>query len=139
MSRAAIPIAASVFWRKNHEYRNLDNQSTCRCRPLQSSNQGRHYCSGQIGLDPATGKMVEGVIAQANRAFDNLEAVLTQAGAKMTDVVKFTIFLTDINDFAQVNEVMASHVPTPYPARSCMQVAALPKGALVEVEAIAVI
>ena len=92
------------------------------------------YCSGQIGLDPATGTMVEGVIAQANRAFDNLEA-----GAKMTDVVKFTIFLTDINDFAQVNEVMASHVPTPYPARSCMQVAALPKGALVEVEAIAVI
>ena len=70
------------------------------------------YCSGQIGLDPATGTMVEGVIAQANRAFDNLEAVLTQAGAKMTDVVKFTIFLTDINDFAQVNEVMASHVPT---------------------------
>ena len=64
------------------------------------------YCSGQIGLDPATGTMVEGVIAQANRAFDNLEAVLTQAGAKMTDVVKFTIFLTDINDFAQVNEVM---------------------------------
>lgn len=97
------------------------------------------YCSGQIGLDPATGTMVEGVVAQANRAFDNLEAVLAQAGAKMTDVVKFTIFLTDINDFSQVNEVMAGHVPTPYPARSCMQVAALPKGALVEVEAIAVI
>ena len=129
MSRAAIPIAASVFWRKNHEYRNLDNQST----------GNTVYCSGQIGLDPATGTMVDGVIAQANRAFDNLEAVLTQAGAKMTDVVKFTIFLTDINDFALVNEVMASHVPTPYPARSCMQVAALPKGALVEVEAIAVI
>ena len=87
------------------------------------------YCSGQIGLDPATGTMVEGVVAQANRAFDNLEAVLAQAGAKMTDV----------NDFSQVNEVMAAHVPTPYPARSCMQVAALPKGALVEVEAIAVI
>lgn len=97
------------------------------------------YCSGQIGLDPATGTMVEGVVAQANRAFDNLEAVLAQAGAKMTDVVKFTIFLTDINDFSKVNEVMAAHVPTPYPARSCMQVAALPKGALVEVEAIAVI
>ena len=97
------------------------------------------FTSGQLGLDPATGTMVDGVIAQANRAFDNLEAVLTQAGAKMTDVVKFTIFLTDINDFALVNEVMASHVPTPYPARSCMQVAALPKGALVEVEAIAVI
>lgn len=97
------------------------------------------YCSGQIGLEPATGTMVEGVVAQANRAFDNLEAVLAQAGAKMTDVVKFTIFLTDINDFSQVNEVMAAHVPTPYPARSCMQVAALPKGALVEVEAIAVI
>ena len=96
-------------------------------------------CSGQIGLDPATGTMVEGVVAQANRAFDNLEAVLAQAGAKMTDVVKFTIFLTDINDFSQVNEVMAAHVPTPSPARSCMQVAALPKGALVEVEAIAVI
>lgn len=97
------------------------------------------YCSGQIGLDPATGTIVEGVVAQANRAFDNIEAVLAQAGAKMTDVVKFTIFLTDINDFSQVNEIMAAHVPTPYPARSCMQVAALPKGALVEVEAIAVI
>ncbi len=95
------------------------------------------YCSGQIGLEPSTGVLVEGVVAQANRAFDNLEAVLKEAGAAMTNVVKITIFLTDINDFAAVNEVMAAHVPTPFPARSCMQVGALPKGALVEVEAIA--
>lgn len=100
---------------------------------------GTVYCSGQIGLDPATGVLVDGVGAQAHRAFNNLEAVLAASGAKMTDVVKITIFLTDINDFAKVNEVMAAHMPTPYPARSCMQVAALPKGALVEVEAIAVI
>lgn len=97
------------------------------------------YCSGQIGLVPASGALVEGVVAQANQAFTNLEAVLAEAGAKMTDVVKITIFITDMNDFAKVNEVMAAHVPNPYPARSCMQVAALPKGALVEVEAIAVL
>jgi putative endoribonuclease L-PSP len=97
------------------------------------------YCSGQIGLDPATGVLVEGVKAQAERAFCNMEAVLAAAGGKITDVVKITIFLTDIADFADVNAIMAAHMPQPYPARSCMQVAALPKGALVEVEAVAVL
>lgn len=96
------------------------------------------YCSGQIGLVPATGALVEGVTAQAEQAFTNLKAVLAEAGAQITDVVKISIFITDINDFAKVNEVMAKHCPQPYPARSCMQVAALPKGTLVEVEAIAV-
>lgn len=97
------------------------------------------YCSGQIGLDPSTGVLVNGVTEQAHRAFNNLQAVLAAAGAEMTDIVKITIFITDMNDFSKVNTVMAEHVPTPYPARSCMQVAALPKGALVEVEAIAVL
>ena len=97
------------------------------------------YCSGQIGLNPSDGTLVEGVAAQTHRAFANLQAVLAEAGANMSDVVKFTIFLTDINDFAQVNAIMTEHVPTPFPARSCMQVAALPKGALVEVEAVAVL
>ncbi len=97
------------------------------------------YCSGQIGLDPATGVLVEGVKAQAERAFCNMEAVLAAADGKITDVVKITIFLTDIADFADVNAIMAAHMPQPYPARSCMQVAALPKGALVEVEAVAVL
>ena len=68
-----------------------------------------------------------------------MEAVLAAAGGKITDVVKITIFLTDIADFADVNAIMAAHMPQPYPARSCMQVAALPKGALVEVEAVAVL
>lgn len=97
------------------------------------------YCSGQIGLDPETGVLVEGVTAQTHRAFNNMQAVLAAAGAAMTDVVKITIFLTDMNDFGTVNEIMAAHMPSPYPARSCMQVAALPKGALVEVEAVAVL
>ncbi len=97
------------------------------------------YCSGQIGLEPTTGILLEGVTEQAHRAFNNIQAVLTEAGAQMKDVVKITIFITDMNDFAKVNEVMAEHMPTPYPARSCMQVSALPKGALVEVEAIAVL
>lgn len=97
------------------------------------------YCSGQIGLNPSDGRLADGVAAQTHRAFANLQAVLAEAGAEMSDVVKFTIFLTDINDFAQVNAIMTEHVPTPFPARSCMQVAALPKGALVEVEAVAVL
>ena len=96
------------------------------------------FCSGQLGLDPATGEMVEGgVEAQAERALRNLGAVLDAAGAAWADVVKTTIFLADIDDFATVNAVYARYMPDPPPARSTIQVAALPKGGRVEIEAIA--
>jgi 2-iminobutanoate/2-iminopropanoate deaminase len=96
------------------------------------------FCSGQIGLDPTTGELVEGGIeAQAERALRNLAAVLDAAGAAMADVVKTTVFLADIGDFGAVNGVYARHMPDPPPARSTFAVGALPKGALVEIEAIA--
>lgn len=96
------------------------------------------FCSGQIGLDPSTGELVPGgVEAQAERALRNLAAVLDAAGAAMADVVKTTLFLADIGDFGTVNAVYARHMPNPPPARSTFAVGALPKGALVEIEAIA--
>jgi 2-iminobutanoate/2-iminopropanoate deaminase len=96
------------------------------------------FCSGQIGLDPATGELVPGgVEAEADRALRNVAAVLDAAGAAMADVVKTTLFLADIADFQRVNAVYARHMPDPPPARSTFAVAALPKGATVEVEAIA--
>ena len=94
------------------------------------------YCSGQIGLDPATGSLAEGFEAQARRAFSNLKAVIEAAGGKLPGVMKLTIFLVDMNDFPKVNEIMCEYFSAPYPARSCFAVAALPKGALVEVEAV---
>lgn len=94
-------------------------------------------CSGQLGLDPLTGELAEGVEAQAERALRNLAAVLDAAGLTMADVVKTTIFLADIGDFAAVNAVYARHMPDPPPARSTVGVAALPKAGLVEIEAIA--
>ena len=99
---------------------------------------GLVFCSGQLGLDPATGDLVEGgVEAQAERALKNLGAVLDAAGATFADVVKTTIFLVDIGDFAAVNAVYATFMPEPPPARSTIGVAALPKGGLVEIEAVA--
>ena len=98
---------------------------------------GTVYCSGQIGLDPATGELAEGLEAQADRALRNLSAVLDAAGVTLADVVKTTIFLTDMGDFAAVNAVYATAMPEPPPARSTVAVAGLPKGALVEIEAIA--
>jgi 2-iminobutanoate/2-iminopropanoate deaminase len=95
------------------------------------------FCSGQIGLDPSTGELADGVEAQAERALKNLAAVLDAAGLGFDDVVKTTIFLADIGDFAAVNEVYAKHMPDPPPARSTIGVGALPKGALVEIEMIA--
>ncbi|MBP3438213.1 MAG: RidA family protein [Sutterella sp.] len=99
--------------------------------------EGMVYASGQIGLDPATGTLREGVEAQARQAFSNLSAILAAGGTTLESAVKISIFLADINDFAVVNKVMQELVPEPFPARSCFAVAALPKGALVEVEAIA--
>jgi 2-iminobutanoate/2-iminopropanoate deaminase len=96
------------------------------------------FCSGQLGLDPATGELVDGgVDAQAERALRNIQTVLDAAGLGFDDVVKTTIFLADIADFAAVNAVYARFMPDPPPARSTVQVAALPKSGLVEIEAIA--
>jgi 2-iminobutanoate/2-iminopropanoate deaminase len=93
--------------------------------------------AGQIGADPASGELAEGVAAQAERALRNLTAVLDAAGTTPERVIKTTIFLADMGDFAAVNEVYARHFSAPYPARSTVAVAGLPKGALVEIEAIA--
>jgi 2-iminobutanoate/2-iminopropanoate deaminase len=98
---------------------------------------GTVYCAGQIGLDPATGGLAEGLEAQAERALRNLTAVLDAAGATLADVVKTTIFLADMGDFAAVNAIYATFMPDPPPARSTVAVSGLPKGALVEIEAIA--
>ena len=93
--------------------------------------------SGQIPLDPATNLMVEGGIEeQTHRVLKNLQAVLAEAGLTFANVVKTTVFLADINDFAAMNGVYAEYFAQPYPARSAVQVAALPKGALVEIECI---
>lgn len=98
------------------------------------------YLSGQIPLDPATMQMVEGDIqVQAARVFENLKAVAEAAGATLNHAVKVNISLTDLGDFAAVNEVMARYFQEPYPARACVQVAALPRGAAVEVEVILVV
>ena len=94
------------------------------------------FLSGQLGLDPKTGELAEGVVAQAEQALRNVEALLTAAGATFDNVVKTTVFLADIADFNAVNEVYGSRFTEPFPARSAVQVAALPKGALVEIECI---
>ena len=95
------------------------------------------FCSGQIGLDPQDGTLAQGVTEQARRALQNLGAVLADAGLGFEDVVKTTLYLVDLADFATVNEVYAQYVRPPYPARATVGVAALPKGALFEIEAIA--
>ena len=98
------------------------------------------YCSGQIPLDPATGELVEGDIAvQARRAFDNLRAVCEAAGASFDDVVRVGLYLTNLGQFAAVNAVMAEYFQSPYPARSTIEVTALPKGAAFEVDAVLVL
>jgi 2-iminobutanoate/2-iminopropanoate deaminase len=95
------------------------------------------FCSGQAGVDPATGKLVEGVENQTERALTNLSAVLSAAGMSFADVLKTTVFLADMADFAAMNAVYARFTASPAPARSTIQAAALPMGARVEIEAIA--
>jgi reactive intermediate/imine deaminase len=97
------------------------------------------YVSGQIGLDPATGQLVEGADNQIQRVFDNLKAVAEAAGGSLDDVVKLTVYLTDLAHFARVNEIMAGYFDPPYPARAAVGVAALPRGALIEADAILVL
>ena len=96
------------------------------------------YVSGMLGIDPATGELKEGVEAQAEQALLNLEAVLKAAELTTANVVKTTVFLTDMGAFSQVNAIYSKHFSAPYPARSCVQVSALPKGGLFEIEAVAV-
>jgi reactive intermediate/imine deaminase len=100
---------------------------------------GTLYLSGQIGLDPRTGQLVEGLEAQVHRVFENMRAVTRAAGGSLDDVAKLSILLADLADFAKVNEIMAGYFKQPYPARSTYQVAALPRGARIEVEGIAIL
>ena len=101
------------------------------------NHRGMVFVSGQIPLDPATMEMVTGGIeAQLRRVFENLSAVCTAAGGSLDDIVKLTIFLTDMADFPQVNTIMADYFKAPYPARAAVGVAALPKNASVEMDAI---
>jgi reactive intermediate/imine deaminase len=100
---------------------------------------GTIYLSGQIGLDPATMQLADGIEAQVKRVFDNLKAVAEAAGGSLDDAVKLTIFLTDLAHFAKVNEIMAAYFNQPYPARAAIGVASLPRAALIEADAILVI
>jgi reactive intermediate/imine deaminase len=96
------------------------------------------FISGQIPLEPGTMNIVdEGIRAQTHRVFNNLAALVQEGGGNLDDVVKLTVFLTDLSDFSVVNEVMAEHFNPPYPARAAVEVAALPKGVPIEIDAIA--
>lgn len=97
------------------------------------------YLSGQIGLDPASMQMVDGIEAQVHRVFSNLKAVAEAAGGSLGDVVKLNIFLTDLSHFTLVNTIMAEYFSQPYPARAAVGVASLPRGALVEADGVMVI
>jgi reactive intermediate/imine deaminase len=97
------------------------------------------YLSGQIGLDPETMQMAEGMEAQAHRVFQNLRAVAEAAGGRLDDMVKLTVYLTDLVHFPRINEIMAGYFNRPYPARAAVGVAGLPRNAAVEIEAVMVL
>ena len=97
------------------------------------------YLSGQIGLDPATMQMAESVDAQIHRVFQNLRAVATAAHSTLDDIVKLNVYLTDLKNFAMVNEIMAEYFHQPYPARAAVGVSSLPRGALVEMDGVLVV
>ena len=100
---------------------------------------GTVYLSGQIGLDPVSMQLIEGIDAQIHQVFQNLRAVAAAAGGSFADVVKLNIYLTDLGHFAKVNEIMAGYFSQPYPARAAVGVAALPRGAQVEADAVMVV
>ena len=104
----------------------------------QAVDAGAVYCAGQIGADPATGSLEQGVVAQTARALSNIEGVLAAAGLGLKDVVKTTVFLVDMAEYGQMNEEYARHFVAPYPARTTVQAVALPRGARVEIDAVAV-
>ena len=97
------------------------------------------YLSGQLGLDPATGNLVDGIEAQADQVFKNLRAVAIAAGGSLDDMVKLSVLMQNLGDFGKVNEIMSGYFKQPYPARATYQVAALPKAALIEIEGILVL
>lgn len=97
------------------------------------------YLSGQIGLDPYSMELVDGIEAQIRRVFDNLKAVCEAAGGTLADIAKLNIFLTDLSNFQLVNQIMGEYFAQPYPARAALGVASLPKGALVEMDGIIII
>ncbi len=94
------------------------------------------YVSGQIPIDPANGEVVEGIKAQTTQVLENLKAILTEAEANFSQVVKFTIFLKSMEDFATVNEIYGSYLEQPYPARATVEVSRLPKDVLVEMDVV---
>ena len=96
------------------------------------------FASGQLGLNPATGELCNGLEAQADQAMRNMGEILKQAGMTYANIIKTTVFMTDLNDFSTVNAVYQRYFEGAYPARSCVQVAALPKNALVEIECVAI-
>jgi len=98
---------------------------------------GMVYTSGAIPVNPSTGEIPEGVEAQANQAFGNLCALVEESGSKVENIVKTTVFIKDMNDFGKINEIYKKYFKEPFPARSCVEVARLPKDVLLEVEAIA--
>lgn len=95
------------------------------------------FCSGQIPVNPATGTIPEGIAAQAEQALTNVKSLIEAAGASIDNVIKTTVFIKDMNDFAEINGIYAKYFTEPFPARSCVEVARLPKDVLLEVEAIA--
>ena len=97
------------------------------------------YLSGQIGLDPASMQLVDGIDSQIHQVFRNLRAVCVAAGSDLSGIAKLNIFLTDLTHFGRVNEIMAEYFPAPYPARAAVGVASLPRGAMVEADAVLVL
>lgn len=142
---------AYILWLRNIKSRLVSERSFSMKQPVNAPNAPAAigpYChavksgpfvftSGQLGIDPTTSTLREGVEAQAEQALKNLAAVLEASGASLKDVVKCTIFLADMKDFPLVNKIYGAHFEDAFPARSCVQVAALPAGGLVEIEAVA--
>ncbi|QQG49013.1 MAG: hypothetical protein HY247_01470 [archaeon] len=104
----------------------------------QAVDAGAVYCAGQLGIDRASGRLEEGIAAQTSRALTNLESVLSAAGLGLRNVVKTTVFLADLAEYSAMNEEYARHFEQPYPARTTVGAAALPRGARVEIDAVAV-
>lgn len=104
----------------------------------QAVEAGAVYCAGQIGTDPSSGNLEPGIVAQTARALSNLSGVLAATGLGLKDVVKTTVFMVDLSEYAKMNEEYARHFSPPFPARSTVQAAALPRGARVEIDAVAV-
>ena len=104
----------------------------------QAIDAGAVYCAGQLGADPSTGSLEQGIVAQTKRVLQNLEAVLGASGLNMKNVVKTNVFMVDLAEFSQMNEEYSRHFSPPFPARTTVQVQALPKGARVEIDAVAV-